>query len=132
MIVPPWVRLLAAAAVVCGSFGAGWYVNGQRHENKALRADAGRQDALNKAVEAERERADGYSRQVIALLEATPPVTNTVREVIRANPSACVRPEPVTLSLQSALSRANQAIAAAGGNGALPADASKAVKPDGR
>ena len=132
MIVPPWVRLLAAAAVVCGSFGAGWYVNGQRHENKALRADAGRQDALNKAVEAERERADGYSRQVIALLEATPPVTNTVREVIRANHSACVRPEPVTLSLQSALIRANAAIAAAGGNGALPADAGEAVKPDGR
>lgn len=130
MIVPPWVRLLIAAGALCGAFGAGWYVNGVRHENAALRADAGRQDALNKAVEAERERADGYSRQVIALLEATPPVTNTVREVIRANHSACVRPAPVTDSLHQALSRANQAIAAAGGNGALPADAGEAVKPD--
>ena len=40
MIVPPWVKPLVAVAVVCGAFGAGWYVNGMRHENKALRADA--------------------------------------------------------------------------------------------
>ena len=132
MIVPPLVKPLVAVAVFCGAFGAGWYVNGMRHENASLRADAGRQDALNKAVEAERERADGYSRQVIALLEATPPVTNTIRETILENPSKCVRPAPVTDSLHQALSRANQAIAAAGGNGALPADAGEAVKPDGR
>ena len=132
MIVPPWVRPVIAVGALCGAFGAGWYVNGQRHENKALRADAGRQEALAAAVEKERVRADGYSQQVIALLEATPPVTNTIRETIRENPSKCVRPAPVTDSLQSALSRANQAIAAAGGNGALPADAGEAVKPDGR
>lgn len=130
MIVPPWVKPVALAGALCGSFGAGWYVNGQRHENKALRADAGRQEALATAIEAERVRADGYSRQVIALLEATPPVTHTIREVVRANPSACVRPAPVTDSLHQALSRANQAIAAAGGNGALPADAGETVKPD--
>ena len=132
MIVPPWVKPLVAVAVVCGSFGAGWYVNGMRHENASLRSDADRQEALNEAVEAERERADGYSRQVIALLEATPPVTNTIRETILENPSKCVRPAPVTDGLHQALSRANQAIAAAGGNGALPADAGEAVKPDGR
>lgn len=132
MIVPPWVKLLIAAAVVCAAFGAGWYVNGMRHENKALRADAGRQEALATAIEAERVRADQYSQQVIDLLQATPPVTNTIRETIRENPSACVRPGPVTDSLHQALSRANQAIAAAGGNGALPADAGEAGKPDGR
>lgn len=132
MIVPPWVKPLVAVAVVCGAFGAGWYVNGMRHENAALRADAGRQEALNKAVDKERDRADRYSQQVVDLLQATPPVTNTIRETIRENPSACVRPDPVTDSLHQALSRANQAIAAAGGNGALPADAGEAVKPDGR
>ena len=130
MIVPPWVKLLIAVGVVCGSFGAGWYVNGQRHENKALRADAGRQEALATAIEAERVRADRYSQQVVDLLQATPPVTNTIRETIRENPSSCVRPAPVTDSLHQALSRANQAIAAAGGNGALPADAGETVKPD--
>ncbi len=132
MIIPPWVRLLIAAGALFGAFGAGWYVNGQRHENKALRADAGRQEALAAAVEKERVRADQYSQQVIELLQATPPVTNTIRETIRENPSSCVRPAPVTDSLHQALSRANQAIAAAGGNGALPADAGEAVKPDGR
>ena len=132
MIVPPWVKPLVAVAVVCGAFGAGWYVNGMRHENAALRADAGRQEALNKAVDKERDRADRYSQQVVDLLQATPPVTNTIRETIRENPSSCVRPAPVTDSLHQALSRANQAIAAAGGNGALPADAGEAVKPDGR
>lgn len=130
MIVPPWVKPVALAAALCGAFGAGHHYASIKSDNKALRADAGRQDALNKAVEAERERADGYSRQVIALLEATPPVTNTVREVIRANPSACVRPEPVTLSLQSALSRANAAIAAAGSDGVVPSDASETRQPD--
>ena len=132
MIIPPWVRLLIAAGALCGAFGAGWYVNGMRHENAALRADAGRQEALNKAVDKERDRADRYSQQVVDLLQATPPVTNTIRETIRENPSSCVRPAPVTDSLHQALSRANQAIAAAGGNGALPADAGETVKPDGR
>ena len=132
MIVPPWVKPLVAVAVVCGAFGAGWYVNGMRHENAALRADADRQEALAAAVDKERDRADRYSQQVVDLLQATPPVTNTIRETIRENPSSCVRPAPVTDSLHQALSRANQAIAAAGGNGALPADAGEAVKPDGR
>lgn len=132
MIVPPWVRLLIAAGALCGAFGAGWYINGMRHENAALRADAGRQEALNKAVDKERDRADRYSQQVVDLLQATPPVTNTIRETIRENPSSCVRPAPVTDSLHQALSRANQAIAAAGGNGALPADAGEAGQPDGR
>ena len=132
MIVPPWVKPLVAVAVVCGAFGAGWYVNGMRHENASLRADADRQEALNKAVDKERDRADRYSQQVVDLLQATPPVTNTIRETIRENPSSCVRPAPVTDSLHQALSRANQAIAAAGGNGALPADAGETVKPDGR
>lgn len=132
MIVPPWVKPLVAVAVVCGAFGAGWYVNGMRHENASLRADAGRQEALAAAVDKERDRADRYSQQVVDLLQATPPVTNTIRETIRENPSSCVRPAPVTDSLHQALSRANQAIAAAGGNGALPADAGEAVKPDGR
>lgn len=132
MIIPPWVRLLIAAGALCGAFGAGWYVNGMRHENAVLRADADRQEALAAAVDKERDRADRYSQQVMDLLQATPPVTNTIRETIRENPSACVRPAPVTDSLHAALSRANQAIAAAGGNGSLPADASEAVKPDGR
>lgn len=130
MIVPPWVRLLIAAAVVCGSFGAGWYVNGQRHENKALRADAGRQEALNKAVEAERVRANGYSDQVIALLEATPPSAPTVRTVIRENPSTCTRPPAVTDSLQSALGRANQALAASRGDGRVPRPADETPSAD--
>ena len=130
MIVPPWVKPLVAVAVVCGAFGAGWYVNGMRHDNAALRADAGRQEALNEALDAERRRADQYSQQVIDLLQAAPPVTHTVRELTRAYPSPCVRPDPVNDSLHQALSRANQAIAAAGGNGALPTDAGEAVKPD--
>lgn len=130
MIIPQRVRLLIAAGALCGAFGAGWYVNGMRHENAALRADAGRQEALNKAVDKERDRADRYSQQVVDLLQATPPVTNTIRETIRENPSSCVRPAPVTDSLRQALSRANQAIAAAGGNGALPADAGETGKPD--
>ena len=126
MILPPWVRPLIAAGSLCGAFGAGWYVNGQRHENKALRADAGRQEALAAAVEKERDRANQYSQQVIDLLQATPPVTNTIRETIRENPSACVRPTPVTDGLHQALSRANQTLAASRSDGAVPKPADQA------
>lgn len=132
MIVPPWVKPVALAAALCGAFGAGHHYASIKSDNKALRADAGRQEALAAAVDKERVRADRYSQQVVDLLQATPPVTNTIRETIRENPSKCVRPAPVTDGLHQALSRANQAIAAAGGNGALPADAGEAIKPDGR
>ena len=56
MIIPPWVRLLIAAGALFGAFGAGWYVNGMRHDNAALRADAGRQEALNEALLAVKAR----------------------------------------------------------------------------
>lgn len=127
-----WVRPLIAASALCAAFVAGWYVNGVRHENASLRANAGRQEALNEAVAAERERADRYSQQVVDLLQATPPSAPTVRTIIRENPSPCVRPTAVNDSLQSALGRANAAISAAGGDGAVPANAREAAITDRR
>ena len=114
MIVPPWVRLLAAAAVVCGSFGAGWYVNGQRHENKALRAAAGRQEALAAAVEKERVRADQYSQQVIELLQATPQPSERVREIIRNVKSDCILDAEVVSAIQRSTDDANARISGQG------------------
>jgi hypothetical protein len=125
-MMPVWVKPLAAALALCGAFGAGWWVNGVRHERDALQESAGAREALDKALADERARADRYSQQVIDILAATPAVTNTVREVVRANPSQCVRPEPVTDSLRSAAARASAALAAARGDGAVPRPAAEA------
>lgn len=125
-------RLLAMLLAASGLFFSGWYVNGLRHERNALEADASATADLNKKLEAERVRADGYSQQVIDLLERTPQATNTVREIVRANPSPCVRPGPVTDGLSLALASANQAIAASLRDGVLSPDADQAQQPDGR
>ena len=123
------LALLVAAA---GLFFSGWYVRGLKSERDALKESAGERARLDEQLESERKRADGYSQQVIDLLANTPQATNTVREIVRANPSACVRPEPVTDGLSRALASANQAISASLSNGVLPADADKAEQPDGR
>jgi hypothetical protein len=112
-------RVLALLVAALGLFMSGWYVNGLRHERNALASDADRQSALSQELAKERERANGYSEQVIALLSA-PKASNTIREVIRENPSKCVRPVPVTDGLRAEVDRANQAIAASRNNGVLP------------
>lgn len=112
-------RVLALLVAAAGLFFAGWYVNGLRHERNALKEDADSQSALNDLLAKERERANGYSEQVIALLSA-PKASNTIREVIRENPSKCVRPGPVTDGLRTEVDRANTAIAASRDTGVLP------------
>jgi hypothetical protein len=131
----PYVALAVAAGLSLGGAGlffAGWYVNGLRHERNALEADANATADLNNKLEAERKRADGYSQQVIDLLERAPQATNTVREIVRANPSPCMRPGPVTDGLSLALASANQAITASIRDGVLPPDADQAQQSDGR
>ena len=112
-------RVLALLVAAAGLFMSGWYVNGLRHERNALASDADRQSALSQELAKERERANGYSEQVIALLSA-PKASNTIREVIRENPSKCVRPGPVTDGLRTEVDRANTAIAASRNDGVLP------------
>lgn len=138
-MIPAAVKPYAALAGVvftllggAGLFFAGWYVNGLRHERNALKDSAGATAALNEKLEAERVRANGYSQQVIDILAATPPATNTIREIVRANPSPCQRPDPVTDGLSLALASANQAIAASLRDGVLPPDADQAKQSDGR
>lgn len=114
MIIPPWVRLLIAAGALCGAFGSGWYVNGMRHENAALRADAGRQEALNKAVDKERDRADRYSQQVVDLLQATPQPSERVREIIRNVKSDCILDPEVISAINRSTDDANARISGKG------------------
>lgn len=124
-------RVLALLLAAAGLFYSGWWVNGMRHENAALKATSKERAALDKALADERVKAASLDAQVQALLSREPAV-RTIRETIRANPSPCVRPEPVTDGLSRALASANQAIAASLSNGVLPADADKAEQPDGR
>jgi hypothetical protein len=114
-------RLLALLVAAAGLFFAGWYVNGLRHERNALEADAGRQEALNAEIAKERERADGFNEELKALLRE-PKAGTTIREIVRNAPSNCVRPAAVSDGLQSAIQRANQAIAAGTSGDPLPAN----------
>lgn len=127
---PVWVKPLLAALALAGAFGAGWWVNGVRHERNALQESAGAREALDKALADERARADRYSQQVIDILAATPPATHTIKELTRAYPSPCVRPAAVTDSLRSAATRASAALAAARGDGAVPRPAAEAEPAD--
>lgn len=114
-------RVLAMLFAAAGLFCSGWYVNGMRHENADLKRTSKERAALDKALADERVRAAGLDAQVQQLL-AREPAVKTIRETIRANPSACVRPEPVTNGLSRAVASANQAIAASRGDKALSAD----------
>ena len=122
---------LVACLLALGlSFSSGWYVNGLRHENAALKASSSARAAFDKEMAKEQVRAAGLDAQIRELL-AREPAVKTVREVIRANPSACVRPAAVTDSLRTEVASANQAIAASRGDKAVSADSPKASQPDG-
>lgn len=114
-------RVLAMLLAAAGLFCSGWYVNGMRHENADLKRTSKERAALDKALADERVRAAGLDAQVQQLL-AREPAVKTIRETIRANPSTCVRPEPVTDGLSRAVASANQAIAASRGDKAVSAD----------
>lgn len=87
-----------------------------RAEKRALQQDKAMVEAMADSLAAEQARSAELNGQVQQLLSRKP-AKETIRELVNANPSDCVRPAAVTAGVQNEIHRANQAIAASrGGN----------------
>lgn len=112
------IACIVAAAVL--------FVGGCRYGSLTVEVDSlksaedSRQHAA-KALEAEMVRSAELNGQVQALLSRKP-ARETIRELVNANPSDCVRPDAVTAGVQNEIHRANQAIAASRNGDSLQAD----------
>lgn len=115
------IRLLACLGAAIALFVGGCHYGEVGEQNSQYQANESRQEALDKRLEEERARSERLNEELRELL-SQPKAGVTVREIVRSNPSNCTRPVVVTDSLQSAIGRANQAIAASRGNGAVQRD----------
>lgn len=85
-------------------------------ENSAMKSEQKAMNELAEKLEEERQRTNGLNEQIRTLLDR-PAAKDTIRTVIRENPSNCTRPPAVVDGLRAEIESANQAIAASrGGN----------------
>lgn len=102
----------AASALFIG----GCHYGVTKTENASMKAEQKAMNELAGKLEDERQRANGLNDQIRTLLDR-PAARDTIRTVIRENPSNCVRPAATTDGLRQEINSANQAIAASrGGN----------------
>ena len=92
-----------------------------RAEKKSLEKDQASIAKMAESLAAEQVRSAELNGQVQQLLSRKP-AKETIRELINANPSDCVRPDAVTAGVQKEIHRANQAIAASRNGDSLQAD----------
>lgn len=103
---------LAALGALASAFGAGWHFGGNEAEGDLAEYKAKGLEATVVAQKAEIERGAQANAELLRRIENLPPITQTTREVVHANPSACVVPGPVHRSLSDSVASANQALAA--------------------
>lgn len=115
------IRLLACLGAAIALFVGGCHYGKVGEQNSQYQANESRQAVLDKKLEEERARSEKLNEELRELL-SQPKAGVTVREIVRSNPSNCTRPVAVTDSLQSAIGRSNQAIAASRSNGAVQRD----------
>lgn len=92
-----------------------------RAEKKSLENDQASIAKMAESLAAEQVRSAELNGQVQQLLSRKP-AKETIRELVNANPSDCVRPAAVTAGVQNEIHRANQAIAASRNGDSLQAD----------
>lgn len=107
----------AASTLVIG----GCHYGVTKTENASMKAEQKAMSELAEKLEEERQRANGLSEQIRTLLDR-PAARDTIREIVKTNPSNCVRPAAVSDGLRQEIDSANQAIAASRGAGILPVD----------
>lgn len=112
------IACIVAASVCCAvSFNIGTRLE----RLKTLLEERDKRAELVEKFNKEQARSAALNEQVRELLDR-PAAKDTVRTVIRENPSNCARPEPVTNSLRAEVDRANQAIAASRNGDSLQVD----------
>ena len=94
-----------------------------RAEKKSLEQDQASIKQMAESLAAEQVRSAELNGQVQQLLSRKP-AKETIRELVNANPSDCVRPDGITNGLRKEVDSANQAIAASRNGDSLQADPS--------
>lgn len=120
------IRVLACILAASVLFVGGCHHGKTSAELKEYEDGDKARAALADLLDKERERSAGLNDEIRALLNR-PNARDTLREVIRENPSSCERPAAVTDGLRSEIAAANQAIAASGGNDQVRTDSADGI-----
>lgn len=120
------IRVLACILAASVLFVGGCHHGKTSAELKAYEDGDKARSALADLLDKERGRSAGLNDEIRTLLNR-PNARDTIRETIRLHPSNCERPAAVTDGLRSEIAAANQAIAASGGNDAVPADTADGI-----
>ncbi len=107
-IVPWYLRKLPELIVLAVLLGAGWYYGHWREQVGAQAAKLKCAEDTLTAIREGNERADAINKTLQDELRK-PKSGPVIREVVRANPSACVLAKPVADSLREAIRSANKA-----------------------
>ena len=110
------IKLLLVIGAASALFLGGCHYGVTKTENASMKAEQKAMGELAGKLEEERQRANGLNDQIRTLLDR-PAARDTIRTVIRENPSNCARPPALVDGLWQEIDSANQAIAASrGGN----------------
>lgn len=110
------IKVLLVIGAASALFLGGCHYGTTKAENVSMKAEQKALSELAEKLEEERQRANGLNEQIRALLDR-PAAKDTIRTVIRENPSNCARPPALVDGLRQEIDSANQAIAASrGGN----------------
>ena len=110
------IKLLLVIGAASALFLGGCHYGVTKTENASMKAEQKVMNELAGKLEEERQRANGLNEQIRTLLDR-PAARDTIREIVKTNPSNCVRPAATTDGLRAEIDSANQAIAASrGGN----------------
>lgn len=117
------IRVIACIVAVSICCALSFSIGAKLERLKTLLEERDKRSELVEKFNKEQAKSAALNEQVRELLDR-PAAKDTVRTVIRENPSNCARPEPVTDSLRAEVDRANKAIAASRNGDSLQADSS--------
>ena len=110
------IKVILVVGSASALFFGGCHYGTTKAENSSMKAEQKAMGELAGKLEEERQRANGLNEQIRILLDR-PAAKDTIRTIIRENPSTCARPAALVDGLRAEIDSANQAIAASrGGN----------------
>ena len=117
------IRVIACIVAAAVLFVGGCRYGSLTVEVANLKASDAAWNEMGEKLAAEQARSAELNGQVQQLLSRKP-AKETIRELVNANPSDCVRPDGITNGLRKEVDSANQAIAASRNGDSLQADPS--------
>lgn len=117
------IRVIACIVAAAALFVGGCKYGGTSAENSAMKSEQKAMNELAGKLEEERQRANWLNDQIRTLLDR-PAARDTIREIVKTNPSNCARPPAVVDGLRQEIESANQAIAASRGSNPVSGNSS--------